>query len=233
MINDQTKARIRVLTERGVTVTREVLQKLDIPPPGTRTVESLAHIQDIDALISLSDGHITIDEKIFKNGRKPAIDPSNSLTRVGIGSGPVQGQAFAPVILKVAPRLRLDIAQMVQDKDQVLGEELSNRIAAWEGVLSQQVGEVRTLAEIATTLYAVAKGKLDHRAMEEGVQGVQKYTSEFWKYIEKSKPEIVREIQETQDIGQENLEMLSKAMDEFFSHKKVKKEEFLEPMGVV
>jgi len=233
MINEQTKARIRVLMERGVTITREVLQKLDIPPPGTRTVETLAQIQDIDALISLSDGHITIDEKAFKNGRKPAIDPSNSLTRVGIGSGPVQGQAFAPVILKVAPRMRLDMAQMVQDKDEVLGEELSNRIAAWEGVLSQPVGEVRSLAEIATTLYAVAKGKLDHRAKEEGVQGVRKCTSEFWNYIEKSKPEIVKEIQETQDIGQDNLDMLSKAMNDFFSNEKVEKEDSLEPLGVV
>uniref|UniRef100_A0A7S4E079 ATPase F1/V1/A1 complex alpha/beta subunit nucleotide-binding domain-containing protein n=1 Tax=Lotharella globosa TaxID=91324 RepID=A0A7S4E079_9EUKA len=116
MVNDYTRNRLRLLADKGVKITREVLAKLDIPAPGTRTVETLAWIQDTDALVSLSDGHIVLDAKEFEAGRRPAVDPSNSLTRVGIGSGAVQGRAFAPVIQKVTPRLRLDIAQMVKQR---------------------------------------------------------------------------------------------------------------------
>jgi len=220
LVNDQTRDRIKLLIDKGVDVTVDVLEKLNIPAPGTRTVETLASIQDTDALISLSDGHIIFDEKAFKSGRRPAIDPSNSLTRVGIGTGIVQGQAFAPVIKKVTPRLRLDIAQMVQDHDQVAGETLQNRITAWMAVMTQENGEVRSIAEQAATLYAVGRGRLDKVAMEGGIQGVKKSVAKFWEHAQSEIPGVISEIQETQDISQSGMETLARTIDVYYAPEK-------------
>ena len=42
--------------------------------------------QHLEELTSLVDGHIDLRESLAQAGRVPPIDPSNSLTRIGVGS---------------------------------------------------------------------------------------------------------------------------------------------------
>jgi len=58
-------------------------------------------------LISITDGQIYLDSKLFSNGIKPAVDVGRSVSRVG-------GKAQRPALRAVAAGLRLDYAQFLE-----------------------------------------------------------------------------------------------------------------------
>jgi F-type H+-transporting ATPase subunit alpha len=58
-------------------------------------------------LISITDGQIVLDERLFYDGQKPAVDVGKSVSRVG-------GKAQAPALRKAADTLRLDYAQFLE-----------------------------------------------------------------------------------------------------------------------
>ncbi len=58
-------------------------------------------------LISITDGQIALDAKLFYQGQKPAVDVGTSVSRVG-------GKTQAPALRDVAKTLRLDYAQFLE-----------------------------------------------------------------------------------------------------------------------
>jgi F-type H+/Na+-transporting ATPase subunit alpha len=58
-------------------------------------------------LISITDGQIYLEPKLFYEGQKPAVNVGLSVSRVG-------GQAQAPALRSVAERLRLEYAQFLE-----------------------------------------------------------------------------------------------------------------------
>ncbi|MGF7212730.1 F-type H+-transporting ATPase subunit alpha [Skermanella aerolata] len=58
-------------------------------------------------LISITDGQIVLDTKLFHEGRKPAVDVGTSVSRVG-------GKTQAHALREAAETLRLDYAQFVE-----------------------------------------------------------------------------------------------------------------------
>ena len=66
-----------------------MLVKLGIPFPGSdhpvagKGQRSQQHLEELTSLV---DGHIDLRESLAAAGRMPPIDPSNSLTRIGVGS---------------------------------------------------------------------------------------------------------------------------------------------------
>ena len=58
-------------------------------------------------LISITDGQIVLDSKLFYEGQKPAVDVGTSVSRVG-------GKTQAPALRTVADSLRLDYAQFLE-----------------------------------------------------------------------------------------------------------------------
>ena len=58
-------------------------------------------------LISITDGQIVLDAKLFHGGHKPAVDVGKSVSRVG-------GKTQAPALRRVAETLRLDYAQFLE-----------------------------------------------------------------------------------------------------------------------
>lgn len=58
-------------------------------------------------LISITDGQIILDPKLFYEGQKPAVDVGRSVSRVG-------GRTQAPAIRDLAASLRLDYAQFTE-----------------------------------------------------------------------------------------------------------------------
>jgi F-type H+-transporting ATPase subunit alpha len=58
-------------------------------------------------LISITDGQIVLDSKLFYQGQKPAVDVGTSVSRVG-------GKTMAPALRDAADTLRLDYAQFLE-----------------------------------------------------------------------------------------------------------------------
>ena len=58
-------------------------------------------------LISITDGQIALDAKLFREGQKPAVDVGTSVSRVG-------GKTQAPALREAAKTLRLDYAQFLE-----------------------------------------------------------------------------------------------------------------------
>jgi F-type H+-transporting ATPase subunit alpha len=58
-------------------------------------------------LISITDGQIVLDSRLFQEGHKPAVDIGTSVSRVG-------GKTQAPALRAAAETLRLDYAQFLE-----------------------------------------------------------------------------------------------------------------------
>jgi F-type H+-transporting ATPase subunit alpha len=119
-------------------------------------------------LISITDGQIVTDGKLFHEGQKPAVDIGKSVSRVG-------GKAQAPALRELAESLRLDYAQFLElELFTRFSATLDARTAAQiehgrrlRAVLTQgQYAPLPLSLEIAHLL-AVAGGVLDKRALAE------------------------------------------------------------------
>jgi F-type H+-transporting ATPase subunit alpha len=113
-------------------------------------------------LISITDGQIYLDPRLFYEDQKPAVDVSKSVSRVG-------GKTQAPVLQTLSESLRLDYAQflelevftrfgtMVDERTRKVIEH-GRRIRA---VLRQPQFAPQTLSEQVALLTAVSEGVLD------------------------------------------------------------------------
>ncbi|MCF7770040.1 F0F1 ATP synthase subunit alpha [Achromobacter pulmonis] len=113
-------------------------------------------------LISITDGQVYLDPRLFYENQKPAVDVGKSVSRVG-------GKAQAPVLKALSESLRLEYAQflelevftrfgsMVDARTRKLIEH-GRRIRA---VLAQQQFAPLSLGEQVALLCAVADGVLD------------------------------------------------------------------------
>jgi proton translocating ATP synthase F1 alpha subunit len=113
-------------------------------------------------LISITDGQIYLDPRLFYEDQKPAVDVGKSVSRVG-------GKTQAPVLKALSESLRLEYAQflelevftrfgtMVDERTRKIIEH-GRRIRA---VLRQPQFSPLPLGEQVALLFAVAKGVLD------------------------------------------------------------------------
>jgi len=113
-------------------------------------------------LISITDGQIYLDPRLFYEDQKPAVDVGKSVSRVG-------GKTQAPVLKALSESLRLDYAQflelevftrfgtMVDERTRSVIEH-GRRIRA---VLGQRQFTPLSLGEEVGLLCAVAEGVLD------------------------------------------------------------------------
>ena len=113
-------------------------------------------------LISITDGQIVLEPRLFHEGQKPAVNVGRSVSRVG-------GKTQSPAIRTLAERLRLEYAQfleleiftrfggMVDERTQRVIEH-GRRIRA---ILTQPQYEPLSLAHQAALLLAIEEGLLD------------------------------------------------------------------------
>jgi F-type H+/Na+-transporting ATPase subunit alpha len=121
-----------------------------------------AYPGDVFYLISITDGQIVLDAKLFYEGRKPAVDVGTSVSRVG-------GKTQAHALRETARTLRLDYAQFLELEmftrfggmpDARVRDQLT-RGARIRAILDQpQHAPVRLADEVALVL-AVQSGLLD------------------------------------------------------------------------
>ena len=117
-------------------------------------------------LISITDGQIALDAKLFYQGQKPAVDVGISVSRVG-------GKTQSPALRKAASALRLDYAQFLElemftrfggmPDTRVRGQ--LTRGARIRAILGQQQHSPSRLADEVALVIAVQTGFLDALAL--------------------------------------------------------------------
>ena len=154
--------RVQQLLAAGVAITPAVLAKLDIPPPGSGHPQGGGDrraAQHLEEITSLVDGHVDLREAVADGGRSPPLDPSNSLTRIGVGATSLRSVSATPAMMSVTQALRLELASASDPA----GSEpaLVRRAAAYEAVLHQPKAAALPLGDEVAMLLAASGGHLD------------------------------------------------------------------------
>jgi F-type H+-transporting ATPase subunit alpha len=180
-------------------------------------VETLAG--DISAfiptnVISICDGQIMLDSVGFNEGRRPAMDPGLSVSRVG-------GSAQTRVMKQVAGRLRIDLAQYEEmarfvkfgaEVDATTEKQLIRGERARE-LLKQEQHTPLPLAQEVLVLYAVVNGYFD----EVDVERVGEFEAEMIEWFKLRRADVLALLGGGVGLSDEIQAALNAALDEFLS----------------
>jgi F-type H+/Na+-transporting ATPase subunit alpha len=166
-------------------------------------------------LISITDGQIVLDARLFYEGHKPAIDVGTSVSRVG-------GKTQAPALRKAAETLRLDYAQFLElemftrfggvTDVQIKGRiERGQRIRA---VLSQPQYAPLRLADEVALVQALQGGLLDTLSLEQ----VGKFRSELSAWLDRTAAPIVDAIERTDQLDDSGRAELNRTLAALARH---------------
>ena len=150
-------------------------------------------------LISITDGQIVLDSRLFYEGHKPAVDVGTSVSRVG-------GKAQAPALREVSETLRLDYAQFLELEmftrfGGVTDEQVKGKIARGQrirAVLSQPQYAALRLADEVALVYALQSGLLDPLPLEQ----IEKFRAELPGWLDRSAPKIVEALAQNGEIDE-------------------------------
>uniref|UniRef100_A0A7C4RNE7 ATP synthase subunit alpha n=1 Tax=Desulfatirhabdium butyrativorans TaxID=340467 RepID=A0A7C4RNE7_9BACT len=163
-------------------------------------------------VISITDGQIYLEPKLFFAGIRPAINVGLSVSRVG-------GAAQTKAMKQVAGTLRLDLAQYREleafaafgsDLDKATQQQLT-RGARLVEILKQPLYKPLPLEKQVTILYAGTRGYLDKYP----VDVLAKYENGLYAFIEERHPKVFTELAEKKVITDEIDAMLKKALEEY------------------
>ncbi|MEZ5931055.1 MAG: F0F1 ATP synthase subunit alpha [Alphaproteobacteria bacterium] len=163
-------------------------------------------------LISITDGQIYLEPKLFYEGQKPAVNVGMSVSRVG-------GQTQAPAMKAIAKTLKLEYAQflelevftrfgsMVDDRTRRTIEH-GRRIRA---ILAQPQYRPLPLAEEVALLVALDDGKLDGLSL----QDVDKVKSDLGAWLSDHCPRVMARIETSADLADDDRRDLAAGIDGF------------------
>ena len=165
-------------------------------------------------LISITDGQIYLEPKLFYEGQKPAINVGMSVSRVG-------GQTQAPVMKTLAGKLRLEYAQFLElevftrfgtmvDERTKKTIEHGRRIRA---ILVQPEFGPLPLAHQVALLLAVDEGKLD----EVPLPLVTQFKAGIGAWLVERCPSAVARVEATGELTEEDRHDFLGALDTFLS----------------
>jgi F-type H+/Na+-transporting ATPase subunit alpha len=152
-------------------------------------------------VISITDGQIYLQPGLFASGIRPAVDVGISVSRVG-------GNAQVKAMKKYAGSLRLDLSQFRElEAFAQLGTELDpstqaqlDRGMRLVEILKQGQYEPLSVAEQVLIVFAGTQGFID----KVPVKRVREYEKAFLAYMNNSKPDIIKEINDTGKIESED-----------------------------
>lgn len=159
-------------------------------------------------VISITDGQIFLDTKLFNKGIRPAIDVGISVSRVG-------GSAQTKVMKKVAGTVKLELAQFYEleafsqfasELDEATKKQLTRGERIVE-VLKQKNGEPRMLWEQIAALYAVTNGYFDKVEKKEVVNKVK----ELFASVERNHKSLTDKIEKQKELTDEIKDELKEA----------------------
>jgi F-type H+-transporting ATPase subunit alpha len=162
-------------------------------------------------LISITDGQIVLDARLFHEGHKPAVDVGTSVSRVG-------GKTQAKALRDAAETLRLDYAQFLELEiftrfGGVTDAQVKDRIARGRrirAVLAQpQLAPLRLVDEVAL-IVALQSGVLDRVPLER----IGEFRSELPAWLDRSIPAIIEQIERTGDLDDAGRDRLRGGLGE-------------------
>ncbi|MEZ5854376.1 MAG: F0F1 ATP synthase subunit alpha [Hyphomicrobiaceae bacterium] len=161
-------------------------------------------------LISITDGQVYFEPRLFYEGQKPAVNVGLSVSRVG-------AKTQAPALKRAVGRLKLDYAQFVELEvftrfGAMLDERTSRRITHGRrirAVLAQPQLAPRSLASQIALLLAVTEGKLDDLAED----AVEQFKTELPGYLESVSPQIVARIESDLELRDDTRHDMLIALD--------------------
>jgi F-type H+-transporting ATPase subunit alpha len=163
-------------------------------------------------VISITDGQIYLENNLFYAGIRPAVNVGLSVSRVG-------GDAQTRAMKQVAGRLRLDMAafrelaafaQFGSDLDKATQAQL-NRGQHLQEILKQPQYEPMSLDGQIIVIYAGTNGFADQVPLEQ----MRAWEVALLRFLERSYPEVGRDIIEKKRLTDENTARLRSALDAF------------------
>jgi F-type H+-transporting ATPase subunit alpha len=164
-------------------------------------------------VISITDGQIFLETGLFNSGVRPAINVGVSVSRVG-------GSAQIKAMRSVAGRLRLDLAQFRELE--AFASFSSDLDASSRATLDRGQRLVELLKQGQYSPYPVERevvslwlgttGKLDKVPVNE----VRRFEAEFLDYIARNHPGVFDEIRTSKVLGDDAVQSLEKAVEEFY-----------------
>jgi F-type H+-transporting ATPase subunit alpha len=177
-------------------------------------------------VISICDGQIMLDAVAFNEGRRPAMDPGLSVSRVG-------GSAQSRTLKQVAGRLRIDLAQYEEmarfvkfgaEVDDATQHQLTRGERARE-LLKQEQHTPMPLEHEVLVLFAVVHGYFDDVA----VANVGVVEAELLEWVSRRKLDVMRLLAESDGLSAEVEERLNSTLDEFLEYRRPAEQAAEEP----
>lgn len=164
-------------------------------------------------LISITDGQIFLDTKLFNQGIRPAVNTELSISRVG-------GAAQTKAIKRMTRALRLELAQYHElldfaqfgtELDEVAKQRLMRGERAVE-ILKQPQYVTYSFVDQTLILFLLKYDFLDHVKIAD----IHNFTAQFVSYVRSVyRDDIYRRIEESEDIPQDILLLLEDVAKEF------------------
>jgi F-type H+-transporting ATPase subunit alpha len=163
-------------------------------------------------LISINDGQIFLDSDLFNRGIKPAVNVGQSVSRVG-------GEAQTRAMRAVASELKLELSQYEEVRrfsrfGTQVEEATRRQIRHGErlrAALKQPVHRPLSLAAQVVILLAATEGFLDE--VDTGV--IVEFERGLLEHVRKESPELLEQIDRTEDLGAEIRESLMEVMEAY------------------
>ncbi|MFH0874000.1 MAG: F0F1 ATP synthase subunit alpha [Candidatus Komeilibacteria bacterium] len=165
-------------------------------------------------VISITDGQIFLEADLFYQGFRPAVNVGISVSRVG-------SAAQIKAIKKIAGRLKLDMAQYRELEafaqfGSDLDEETQSRLNRGKRIVELlKQGQYRPLPvqyQVAI-LYAVVNGFLDQVPVDQ----LKELEQKFYSHLDANYAHLLRDIQKTGELSDENEKKLKQAIEEVTS----------------
>ncbi len=163
-------------------------------------------------LISITDGQIVLDAKLFNEGQKPSVDVGTSVSRVG-------GKTQAHALREAAETLRLDYAQFLELEmftrfggmpDTRVRQELT-RGARIRAILNQPQHAPLRLADEVALVLSVQSGLLD----ELPLAAIVGFRAGLHDALDLGAADAVRLIQETGTLDEARKQMLCETLQHY------------------
>ena len=163
-------------------------------------------------LISITDGQIYLTTNLFFQGIRPAVDVGISVSRVG-------SSAQTKAMKSVAGQLKLDLAQyrelaafakLSSDLDKNTQATLTRGEKITE-ILKQPQYQPQAVEDQVMVIYAATKGYLTKIE----TQRLQEWQHSFVNFMHEKHDDVVKAIQETSALNDDNAKALGAAIEEF------------------
>ena len=163
-------------------------------------------------VISITDGQIFLETDLFNAGQRPALNIGISVSRVG-------SAAQTKAMKSVAAPLKLDLAQyralaafaqFASDLDKATRDQLTRGEKLSEITKQPQYQPLPVEKQVAI-LYVATTGKLD----DVPTPRVREFESQFYRFLEAERPEILKELGETKALTDELKKALDDAVERF------------------